>query len=196
MLKRYFFSWKCNVPGTKPSRATLSRGELSWYCRWKGVKQHRPAALNFTHPLCIDQAAGQQSNCLMKISINGPPPIILRFANRSVYPFGFVASKGANCWKSGEERQNWAGRYCDSDTLQCPSVGNKRSSAKEGTERNPGFHHHQKPRWEATLSFYCSSLLRLTSWQHTLIKNESTIFTGVWRSRISEAGRFSTKRYF
>ena len=29
----------------------------------------------------------------------------------------------------------------------------------------------------------------------TLIKNLSTIFTGVWRSRISEAGRFRSKRY-
>ncbi|CAL8360352.1 unnamed protein product [Boreogadus saida] len=29
-LKRYFFRWKHDVSETKPSR-----GELSWYCRWK-----------------------------------------------------------------------------------------------------------------------------------------------------------------
>ena len=35
MLKRYYSRWKHDVPETKLSRAMPSRGELSWYCRWK-----------------------------------------------------------------------------------------------------------------------------------------------------------------
>ena len=36
--------WKRDGPGTKPSRATLSRGELSWY-RLK--RKHNITSLNF-----------------------------------------------------------------------------------------------------------------------------------------------------